>query len=170
MLEKAVTTDADIAILNSGSIRASIPAGGVALGQVISVLPFDNYLVVVDITGEQVVAVLENGVSQVEELAGRFPQVAGLRFNWDANAAAGSRIVSVDVKTPGGYSPIEPSAVYRVVINDFMYGGGDGYTVFQDGTDFINLGFIGYDVLAEYVTAHSPISPQISGRIHVVDK
>jgi 2',3'-cyclic-nucleotide 2'-phosphodiesterase (5'-nucleotidase family) len=165
MLDKAGTTDADIAILNSGSIRTSIPAGDVTLGQVITVLPFDNYLVAVNITGEQVVAALENGVSQVEEFAGRFPQVVGLRFTWDANAEAGSRIVSVDVKTPGGYSPIEPSTVYRVVINDFMYRGGDGYTVFQEGTDFINLDFIGYDVLAEYISDHSPLSPQIKGRI-----
>ncbi|MFA5317803.1 MAG: 5'-nucleotidase C-terminal domain-containing protein [Dehalococcoidales bacterium] len=165
MLVKAKSAGASIAILNGGSIRASIPAGDVTLGQMIAALPFDNYLVVANLTGDQLKTALENGVSQVEEVAGRFPQVAGLRFTWNANAEAGSRVTGVEIKTPDGYQPIEPSAVYSVVTNDFIYGGGDGYTVFQEGTGFINLGFISYDVLAEYVRNNSPLGPKIEGRI-----
>jgi 2',3'-cyclic-nucleotide 2'-phosphodiesterase (5'-nucleotidase family) len=165
MLYKAGRTGAGIAILNGGSIRASVPAGDVTLGQVMSVLPFDNYLVSFELTGEQIVAALENGVSQVEEEQGRFPQVAGLRFVWDPGASPGSRIISVDVKKAGGYEPIDLNATYTVVTNNYLYQGGDGYVMFAQGIHFINLGYTDYEVLAEYITANSPVNPGIEGRI-----
>ena len=135
------------------------------MGQVMAVLPFDDYLVAVDLTGEQITAALENGVSQVEELQGRFPQVAGLRFTWDPWAEVNRRIISVEVKTPDGYQQINPSATYRIATNSFLCDGGDGYTVFQEGTHLMNLSFTGYEVLAEYIKLNSPLSPQIEGRI-----
>ena len=151
VLAKAGATGATIAIVNSGGIRASIPAGDVTLGQVMQAFPYENYMVVVDVSGEQLIAALENGVSQAEETKGRFPQVSGLRFTWDPNKSAGSRITRVEIKTGNGYIPIDASASYRVVINDFMYQGGDGYTVFQQGTDYVNAGFIYYEILADYI-------------------
>jgi 2',3'-cyclic-nucleotide 2'-phosphodiesterase (5'-nucleotidase family) len=165
VLDKTKSTGATIAILNGGSIRASIPAGDISLGQVIEVFPYENYLVVIDLSGEQIIAALENGVSQVEEVAGRFPQVAGLRFTWNPDNPAGSRITGVEVKDGNGYSPIEADATYRVAINNFLYQGGDGYTVFQEGTGYINAGFIYYEILAEYIENNSPLAPQIEGRI-----
>jgi len=165
MLYKASCTDASITIVNGGCIRASIPKGSITLEQVMSVLPFDHYLVAFDLTGEQIMTALENGVSQVEELEGKFPQVAGLRFTWDPEAKPGSRILSVEVSEAGGYEPVNPSATYRVVTNNFLYQGGDGYAVFAKGTDFMNLGYTDYEVLAEYITANSPLNPQIEGRI-----
>ncbi len=165
MLYDARHTGADIAIINSGGIRASIPVGDITLGQTIDALPFDNYLVTFNLTGEQIISALENGVSQVEEVQGRFPQVAGLRFTWDPKAIPGSRIVSVEIEKDGVYEPINPVAVYRMVTNDFLFEGGDSYTVFARGTDLINLGNTDYEVLAEYIAANSPISPQVEGRI-----
>ena len=165
MLHNARHTGDDIAIINGGGIRATIPRGDITLGQVISVLPFDNYLVSFNLTGEQILLALENGVSRVEETEGRFPQVAGLRFNWDPEAEPGSRIVSAEVAKGGVYEPINPAEIYRVVTNNFLYQGGDGYTMFSEGTDFINLGNTDYEVLAEYISANSPISLQIEGRI-----
>ncbi|MFC1910117.1 bifunctional metallophosphatase/5'-nucleotidase [Chloroflexota bacterium] len=164
MLAKAKTTGATIAIVNSGAIRVSIPAGSVTLGQVMEVLPFDNYLVVIDITGEQLIAALENGVSQFEEFKGRFPQVSGIRFTWNPDNMQGNHIVSVDVKTDAGYRPIDLSANYRVAISNFMYQGGDGYTVFQNGKNFTNISLIDYEVLVDYLKANSPVNPQIDGR------
>ena len=74
-----------------------------------------------------IVAALENGVSQVEEGAGRFPQVSGLRFSWDPKAPPMSRIVSVEVRDGDGWAPLDPAGVYMVASNNFMRGGGDGY-------------------------------------------
>lgn len=165
MLYKAGRTGASIAMLNGGSIRASVPAGDVTLGQVMSILPFDNYLVAFDLTGEQIIAALENGVSQVEDEQGRFPQVSGLRFVWDPGAKPGSRIVSVEVEEAGGYEPINVSNSYRVVTTNYLYQGGDGYMMFSQGANYINLGYIDYEVLAEYITANSPVNPGIEGRI-----
>jgi 2',3'-cyclic-nucleotide 2'-phosphodiesterase (5'-nucleotidase family) len=165
MLDKAKVTQADIAITNSGGIRTSIPAGEVTRGQVINVLPFDNYLVAVDLTGEQIIAALENGVSKTEEAEGRFPQVSGLKFTWDPSSKPGSRIVSVELRTDSGYQPIDESATYRVVTNDYVYQGRDGYTAFEQGTNVSLLGFVLHEVVAEYIQANSPLSPHVEGRI-----
>ncbi len=165
ILDKTKSAGAAIAILNGGSIRASIPAGDISLGQVIEALPYENYLVVIDLSGEQIITALENGVSQVEDVAGRFPQVAGLRFTWNPDNPAGNRITSVEVKNGNSYSPIEAAATYRVAINNFLYQGGDGYSVFQNGTSYTNAGFIYYEILAEYIKNYSPLAPQIEGRI-----
>lgn len=160
MLAKAKIVNAVIAIQNGGGIRASIPKGKITLGQIMTVLPFGNYLVSLDLTGQQIIEALENSVSQVKDLAGRFPQVSGLRFVWNPNAEPGKRIVSVEVKNPDGtYQPIDPTRTYRVVTNNFLAQGGDGYTVFQKGSNFINLGFVDYEVLREYIQAHSPVNP-----------
>jgi len=165
MLWKARPAGAQIAIQNGGGIRASIPAGPVTLGQALEVLPFGNYLVVLSLTGEQIIAALENGVSQVENVAGRFPQVAGLRFTWDPAKPAGQRIVSVEVRDGDAYRPIRKTSTYKVVTNNFLAGGGDGYTVFTEAKEKTVLGFVDADVLAEYLRAHSPVSPEVEGRI-----
>lgn len=165
MLRKASQTGAVIAIMNAGGIRASIAKGDVTLEQIMAVLPFDNYLVVTNLTGEQITAALENGVSQVEEEQGRFPQVAGLRYVWDSAAKPGSRIISVEIGKAGRYESINPAATYRVATNNFVHQGGDGYTMFPQGNDPMILGYTDYEMLAEYITANSPVNPQVQGRI-----
>jgi 5'-nucleotidase/UDP-sugar diphosphatase len=121
-----------------------------------------------ELSGADVVAALENGVSQVENGAGRFPQVSGLRFTFDAAAAAGSRIVSVDVMAADGtFSPIDPAAVYSVVSNDFMRRGGDGYSMFaENAVNPYDFGRPLDQVLADYIAANSPVNPQVEGRIN----
>jgi 5'-nucleotidase len=165
VLEKVKAAGTDIAIVNSGGIRVSVPAGDITREKLIEVLPYENYLVLVDITGEQLIAALENGVSQAEELKGRFPQVAGIRFTWNSANEPGSRIVSVEVRTENGYIPFDATATYRVVINDYMYEGGDGYTVFQEGTNYTDVGFIYSEIMLDYLQNNSPVSPQTDGRI-----
>jgi 5'-nucleotidase len=165
MLWQGAAAGAQIAIQNGGGIRASIPAGPITLGQAMEVLPFGNYLVALTLTGEQLIAALENGVSQVERVAGRFPQVAGLRYTWDPAQPAGQRIVAVEVLTAEGFRPIGARTRYRVVTNNFLAGGGDGYEVFGQAAERLVLGFVDYEVLAEYLRVHSPVHPEIEGRI-----
>ncbi|MBL8146680.1 MAG: 5'-nucleotidase C-terminal domain-containing protein, partial [Anaerolineae bacterium] len=173
-------TGAQIAITNGGGIRSNIPVGvdtpadpaldapqTVTLGDVLTVLPFGNLVSTFELTGADVVLALENGVSQAENGAGRFPQVSGIRFTWDPAAEAGSRIVSVEVLgEDGSFSPIDPAATYSLVSNDFMRRGGDGYAVFDENA--INPYDFGRpldQVLADYIAANTPINPQIEGRI-----
>ncbi len=99
MLERTKDQGVTIALQNGGGLRASIGGGTVTMGDVLSVLPFQNTLSTFNLTGAGVVAALENGVSQVEDGAGRFPQVAGLRFSWDPKVAPmQGRIKSVEVR------------------------------------------------------------------------
>ena len=84
LLDRVKDQGVDFAIMNSGGLRASIDAGEVTMGEVLTVLPFQNTLATFQISGADIVAALENGVSQVEEVAGRFPQVSGMKFTWDA--------------------------------------------------------------------------------------
>lgn len=140
-------------------------SGEISLGDILNVLPFNGYYVAVDITGHQLITALENGVSQVDQLAGRFPQVSGTRYTWDPKAAPGSRIISVEVRTPTGYRSLDANSTYRVVINNFLAGGGDGYTVFKEAARTINLGYPDYQTLADYIKANSPVSPQVENRI-----
>jgi 5'-nucleotidase/UDP-sugar diphosphatase len=175
---------AQIAITNGGGIRSNVPVGGsipddlnlsepltVTLGDVLTVFPFGNLVATFDLTGADVIAALENGVSQVESGAGRFPQVSGIRFTWDGSKPAGERIVSVEVLgEDGNYTPIDETATYSVVSNDFMRRGGDGYSVFNDNaTNVYDAGSPLDVVLADYIEANSPVSPAVEGRITQVD-
>ena len=166
MLEKTRPAGVQIALMNGGSIRTSIDAGPITLGEVLEVQPFGNTIVLVTLTGAQLKEALENGVSQVETVAGRFPQVAGMRYSFNKGAPVGSRVVSVQVADgKGGYTNIDPNGSYRVVTNSFLITGGDGYSVLTQGTGKYDSGFIDSDVTAEYIGAHSPISPSVEGRI-----
>jgi 5'-nucleotidase / UDP-sugar diphosphatase len=165
MLEKTGPTGAQVAIMNGGGIRTSIPAGQVTLGQVLEVLPFGNALIVFDLPGSALRKALENGLSRVAEGAGRFPQVSGLHFSYDPNAPPGARLTSIEVRNEDGYQPLDEDALYRVVTNDFMQKGGDDYTAFAAGRNVLVLDFLIADTVAEYIGAHSPVSPQVDGRI-----
>ncbi|NDJ59746.1 MAG: multifunctional 2',3'-cyclic-nucleotide 2'-phosphodiesterase/5'-nucleotidase/3'-nucleotidase [Chloroflexi bacterium] len=173
-------TGADIAIQNGGGIRADIDAGEITLGEVLTVLPFGNLVSTLDLTGADIVASLENGVSRItvtdgvisrSGANGRFPQVSNLRYSFDPTQEPGSRIVSVEVLNDmGAFEPIDPEAVYSVATNDFMRAGGDGYELFE--TNAMNAYDFGRpldQVVAEFMALFSPVSPEIEGRITIVN-
>ncbi|RME74026.1 MAG: LysM peptidoglycan-binding domain-containing protein [Chloroflexi bacterium] len=175
MLWSTQSEGTQIAIQNGGGIRASIPAGPVTVGDILTVLPFGNLISTFELTGAEVVEALENGVSRAEnpenEGTGRFPQVAGLRFSWNPNNPVGSRIVSVEVRNPdGSYSPIDLTATYKVVSNDFLRGGGDDYEVFTTARNAYDFGSPLDEAVAAYISAHSPVSVSIEGRIQKVEE
>ncbi|MGP6087165.1 bifunctional metallophosphatase/5'-nucleotidase [Antarctobacter jejuensis] len=161
MLARVKAQGIDVAIANSGGLRASIDAGEVTMGEVLTVLPFQNTLSTFQITGATLVEALENGVSQIEEGAGRFPQVAGMTFTVDPSAEPGSRISEVMV----GGAPVEMDKVYGAVSNNYVRNGGDGYAMFKDADNAYDFGPDLADVTAEYLADHAPYQPYTDGRI-----
>jgi 2',3'-cyclic-nucleotide 2'-phosphodiesterase (5'-nucleotidase family) len=184
----------DFAITNSGGIRADLscptvdsptdfcPAFSgtvrpITLGQVVTVLPFGNTVATAHITGTQLKAMLENGVSQLPAANGRFPQVSGLCFTYDIAQAAGGRVTSVLKADATGACPAGSPSVglastdsYNVAINDFMAFGGDGYpnTVAQLNTPAV----ITMDQrLRDYIDAQpdKTLSPAVQARIRCTD-
>jgi len=122
------TSGADAAIINGGTIRTSINRGTVKVSDVYAVVPFDNYIVAIKLTGRQIRDTLEHGVSGVEDEEGRFPQISGLSFTYNRLAPKGSRIKEVLI----GGKPLAPEKEYTVATNDFLAAGGDGYKAFGD--------------------------------------
>lgn len=167
MLAEVASQDIRIALANGGGLRASLGAGTATLGDVLTVLPFQNTLYTLEVTGETLLAALEHGVNGVEEGAGRFPQVAGVRFAIDLSVAPDQgRVSDVEVMGENGFEPLDPSATYGLVTNNFMAGGGDGYAMLREG------GMNGYDtaidlaeVLARHLSDNEPFAPTLDGRI-----
>jgi 2',3'-cyclic-nucleotide 2'-phosphodiesterase (5'-nucleotidase family) len=186
----------EFAITNSGGLRdrlTCVTSGGgtgfcpnytpppylITRGQVLAVLPFGNVVVTLNVTGAELKQMLENGVGSSINVSspfglssqGRFPQVSGLCFTYDIEAPTGSRVTgavrqAADGTCTGAAIDLTAASTYKIAENDFMLSGGDGYpNFFSRGTtqDIMD------QVLADYVTATSPISPAIQGRIHCFD-
>jgi 5'-nucleotidase / UDP-sugar diphosphatase len=136
---------------------------------VLAELPFGNVTVLIELSGADVKAALENGVSQVESGAGRFPQVSGLSFTYDARQPAGSRVVEVKV----GGEALDPAATYRVATNDFLASGGDGYTALTRGRSIVDAsaGNLMASTVINYMTAlGGTVAPKVEGRITRLDQ
>ena len=169
-------TGVDIVFQNGGGIRADIDEGEVTLGEVLNVLPFGNLISTFELSGADVMAVLENSVSRVEVDAdnnpivdgasGRFMQVAGLRYSYDATQEAGSRVLSADVMQDGEYVAVDAEAIYSVATNDFIRAGGDGFAMLtENAINPYDQGRPLDQVVADYIAANSPISVMMEGRI-----
>lgn len=171
MLWKTRNAGTRIALQNGGGIRASILKGPITVGKVYEVLPFGNTLVVMDLKGREILEALENGVSQWEQTAGRFLQVAGLRYAFDLSRPAGSRVVRVEVKEGEGYRPLDLEATYRVVTNNFIAAGGDGFTVLKNAQGYrVDTGFADAESFMDYLKELKEVAPQVEGRIEVLNE
>jgi 2',3'-cyclic-nucleotide 2'-phosphodiesterase (5'-nucleotidase family)/predicted AlkP superfamily phosphohydrolase/phosphomutase len=171
----------DAVLTNSGGLRADInvspPSAGeapgeITWGEVFAVLPFGNRTVIESVTGDQLLAALTNGFQPACDPAfaggtGRFPQVSGLVVAY--HCAGTTPVVDSVQKAPDGVggtlTPVGPTDTVRLVTNDFMFTGGDGYTALAGGTDVLQPGDALLDVVISYITAHSPIAPVVDGRI-----
>lgn len=166
MLDRTKGQGISIAIQNGGGLRASIGGGDVSMGDVLTVLPFQNTVATFQLTGANVKAALENGLSQIDDGAGRFPQVAGLKYSFDKSKPPGSRLVSVEVQEGTEFKPLDPEKTYGVVSNNYMRAGGDGYTVFaKDSKNAYDFGPNLESVVADYLATHNPYKPYTDGRI-----
>lgn len=156
---------ADVAITNGGGIRASIKAGDITMEDIITVLPFGNYVIVKEYKGAQILGALEHGTVNYPELAGSFAQVAGLTYALDLNEEAGKRVK--DVKINGAALDLEKT--YKVATNDFMAVGGDGYTMLEEGNLVVELPGLD-EVLIEYVQGLESIPATVQPRMTVIEK
>jgi 5'-nucleotidase len=164
----AAIPGAEVAITNGGGLRAGLPEGQVTLGDVLTVLPFGNTIAVMGLRGADLLAAIEHGLAQGAGTAGRFPQVAGIRFAWDPTAPAGARVRMLEVAQGAGFAPVEPGRVYRVLTNDFMRKGGDGYAMFRDrAIDPYDTGPVLDEVVAEAIAAGRLRGVPPDGRIAV---
>ncbi|MGO0060197.1 bifunctional metallophosphatase/5'-nucleotidase [Brevibacillus fluminis] len=156
--------EADVALTNAGGIRVQLKAGDITKKDLYSLLPFPNTLVVVEVTGAELKQALESGVSQVEQGAGRFPQISGMSFTYDKTQPAGQRVVEVLV----GGKPLDEKKTYKVATNDFIAVGGDGYETMNKPS--FNTGLTLYSVIEEAITKEKTISPKVENRIVEVKK
>lgn len=158
-------TNADAAIVNSGSIRGDrvYPAGPITRRTLVAIHPFGNVVCMLALPGRVILQALESGVSRLPAATGQFPQVSGLTMTVDRSAAIGRRVR--DVKVDG--QPLDPNKTYRVAIPDFMMKGGDNYDMFAGQTILVGpeSGDLMADALEKYVAAKGTITPAIEGRI-----
>ncbi|MCL1820810.1 MAG: 5'-nucleotidase C-terminal domain-containing protein [Oscillospiraceae bacterium] len=155
-------TDADIAFLTGGNIRASIDAGEITMGQVLTVLPFSNLLVTVELTGAELLGVLEHGVSEYPEEAGKHIQVSGISFSFDPDAESGARVRGV--KLSNGDS-LDMDEVYTLATSEFLAFGGDGYDL--DGRSLVYYGGDA-EAFVDYLATNPTIIAEPEGRVAAV--
>lgn len=166
---------ADAAIVNGGSIRADLTynPGPLTKRDVLSILPFNNPIVKIRVSGKTLLEALEHSVARSREdnEPGRFPQVSGIRFAFDTSRPAGSRIVEATING----KPIDPAGSYTLATSDFLVSrGGDGYTMFKDAEILLPADKAPKDseVLEQAIRSapESTIAPMIDGRIRRVNR
>lgn len=129
--------EADAALVNGGGLRGNrlYPAGSaLTRADVLREMPFNNTVVLLELSGADLLAALEHGVSKAPDLSGRFPQVSGLSFTYEAKASVGRRVREATI----GGKPIDPARRYRIATSDYLADGGDGYEVLKRGRMLID--------------------------------
>ena len=144
---------ADIAIMNGGGIRESIPAGDILKENIFKVLPFGNYAQTIEVTGADIKAALENGVGKLPAPDGRYPHVAGATFSIDVARPVGSRVSNIIIKG----QPIDMARTYILAAPNFTINGGDEYTMFV-GRKLVNEYPSDAEVFMAYVRKLGTIS------------
>jgi 5'-nucleotidase len=165
------STNADVGLMNGGSVRADgiIGPGPLTQRDLLSILPFKNKLVKIEVTGATLRAALEHGVARtgIDSEPGRFPQVSGVQFSFDASRPAGGRIVELKVNS----QPLEDTKKYTLTTTTFVaLDGGDGYAMLKGSRVVLSpeQAPIDVDVVKSAITA-GPIAPKIEGRIKRLD-
>ncbi len=147
-------TGADIAFQNAGGIRADVAPGVVTYRDILKVQPFGNTLVIMYMTGKQVIDVL-NYAATIKPGNGAFLQVSGLK--WTNNKGKAENVMI-------GNAPVDLDKTYKAVTNSFMAAGGDGYSMMK-GTQQVDTGFVDADALREYFAKLGEVNPKVEGRV-----
>lgn len=159
-------TNADVALMNGGGIRGNrtYPAGhALTAKDILAELPFNNTIVVVEAKGKHILDALEHGLSRAGSEQGRFPHVAGMKVRYDTRRKPGARVVSLTI----GDAPVDPEKTYRLAVNDFLAGGGDGYDMFRDLKQVVTEanGPAITNTVIEFVKAKKTVAPRVEGRL-----
>ena len=166
----ATTGNAVIALMNPGGIRADLPDStnikpdnSVNFGDAFTVQPFGNTLTTVTLTGAQLKAALEQQFDNPAVGSNRIMQVSdGLKYTWTAGSVTGSKVSDLSL----GGTAVLPTSTYRVTLNSFLADGGDGFTVFKDGTDrLVQPNLVDVDAFQAYLKAGAPVAPGAQNRI-----
>jgi 5'-nucleotidase len=151
---------AQVAFMNPGGIRGELDVGDVTYGEAFTVQPFGNTLVTLTLTGAQLHTLLE------QQWGGSHDRVLqpskGFSYTWKASAPVGQKVDPASLRLHG--APVDPAGRYRVTVNSFLAGGGDGFHVLAQGTERRG-GVVDVDALEAWLKAHSPLSPPETNRI-----
>ncbi|KIL99257.1 5'-nucleotidase [Paramagnetospirillum magnetotacticum MS-1] len=161
--------DADMALINGGGLRGNRqyqPGSGLTRRDLLSEMPFGNTVMMVEVSGAQMLSVLEYTLSAVERKAGRFPQVSGISLTYDSTKPPGKRIILAQI----GGKALEPKRLYRLATTDYLAGGGDGYQPLKDGKVLVNAEAapLLVNVVSDYVAAQGTVAPKVEGRVTAV--
>lgn len=155
-----MVTGADLALTNGGGIRASIEAGDITKKDIITVLPFGNYIVTIEVTGQEILDALEVGIDEYPKAKGSFPHIAGMTMKFDPELEAGKKVIEVLVN---GKS-IEKDKTYVLATNDFIAAGGDNYVMFKDNP--IKGEYPALDeAVIEYIQKNGTKNIEVEGRV-----
>lgn len=158
--------DSDIAFMNSGGIRGNrLYSAGTLLtrGDIQSELPFRNSGILLDITGRQLRDAVENGLSTMDDVKGRFLHFSGVKMAYCPEKPVGSRVVSITING----KPLKDDKIYRAATADFMANGGDGFSMLKDArvVQGKKASMLIWEIVREYVQNKNVVSPKIEGRI-----
>lgn len=157
-------TGADAVLTNGGGIRASVKEGTITRGDLVSVLPFGNYVVVLEVTGQDIKDALENGVQSYPNPSGGFPHIAGIRFEFNPANEVGNKVTKL---TFANGETVDLTKSYKLATNDFTAAGGDKYTMLK-GKKIVNEYESLEEMLGEYIRTNGITNGDIDGRITVV--
>jgi len=167
-LDAARKAGAELALVNGGGVRSSIDQGPITFEEAITVQPFGNTLVVMDLTGAEIKQALEHGVATWSESKGQFLHVSsGVSYTFDLSRPAGQRVTTVTLNG----QPIDPAKTYRVATNNFIASGGDAFDVLKNakGTR-LDTGLLDIDILVNYLKAKGTVNAQNEGRIVILNE
>jgi 5'-nucleotidase len=154
---KGTGQPADIALQNAGGVRESVEQGDITMGTAYTLLPFNNTLVLLGLTGAQVRQALETGVDRG---GGAFLYVGGARYTADMRQPEGQRVLSIDILDGmGNWAPLDPARTYRVVTNSYLATGGDGLDILKSAASSYDTGFVDAQSFIDYVRQQSMLKP-----------
>ncbi|CAH1390170.1 unnamed protein product [Nezara viridula] len=171
-------TNAPIGIMNGGSIRTSVPLmesrGRISEGDLITIIPFDNPISRVTLSGEVLKDVLETSARQIG--AGSFLQVSGLRVTYDLTKEPGSKVVSVETLCGAcsvpTYSPLRLNDTYSILVTEYLVQGGDQFLQFQTapGVQTELLHWNDLEAVRSYMVKRQPVYPAVENRLRFVSE
>ena len=159
--------NADIALINGGNIRGNrsyVKGQRLTRRDIAEELPFRSKVTVLNISGQQLKQALENGISAVKQVRGRFPHFSGMKVTYDLTKASGERITSIKIAN----KPIQPSKIYKFATTDYLADGGDGYTVLEECPK-ISLGYLDppmiADIFIDSIQERNTLGPSLDARL-----